>query len=89
MCDLCGMSSCPPACPSFEGELAGMGHAVGRCALCDGTVHSDERVLVKGGALLCEECAEAADVGDILDLEGAESVWELLCERLGWCPRVY
>ena len=60
MCDLCGMSSCPPACPSFEGELAGMGHAVGRCALCDGTVHSDERVLVKGGEMLCEACADGS-----------------------------
>ena len=89
MCDLCGMSSCPPACPSFEGELAGMGRAAGRCALCDGAVHSGERVLAKAGELLCEDCADAAGVEEILDLEGVGSLWELFCERLGWRPRVY
>ena len=89
MCDLCGMSICPPACPSFEGELAGMGRAVGRCALCDGTVHSGEQVLVKGGEMLCEACADGADVEELLTLEGVGSVWELLCERLDWSPRVY
>ena len=89
MCDLCGMSMCPPTCPSFEGALGGWAPVIGRCALCESALHGGERVLVKGGDLLCEACADVAEVQDVLTLEGVGNVWELLCERLGWHPRVY
>ena len=32
---------------------------------------------------------EDMEVQDVLTLEGVGNVWELLCERLGWHPRVY
>ncbi|MBQ8341116.1 MAG: hypothetical protein IJY22_01900 [Clostridia bacterium] len=89
MCDLCGMSHCPPSCPSYEGELGGLAPVVGRCALCDGAVHGGERALEKHGELLCEACAMDAALEDVLAAEGVSTPWELLCERLDWHPRVY
>ena len=89
MCDLCGMSHCPPECPSYEGEIGGIGFAIGQCALCGETVHSGERVLEKSGDLICEDCADLAELDDVLAAEGVSNTWELLCERLDWQPRVY
>ena len=87
MCDICEMSYCPPACPAYRGEYEGSGAAMGECAVCEGVLHAGERVLSRGGKLLCLSCAEGGDLEELLYLEGVESLSELLCDRLGWESR--
>lgn len=88
MCDMCGMQYCPPACPSYEGELGGYGAVIGHCSLCEGAVHSGERVLYKGGDMLCESCVRDMEMDDLLAIEGVGDTLELLGERLDWRVRV-
>ena len=87
MCKYCGMHYCPPACPSYIGERVGVGVPVGQCSLCEGVICAEERVLERGGRLLCMACAENCDGEDLLYLMGAESYGELLREHLGWEAR--
>lgn len=87
MCDICGMSHCPPACPTYGGDYEGSGAAIGECAVCEGVLHAGERVLYRGGKLLCLSCAESGDLDTLLYLEGGESLSDLLCDRLGWESR--
>jgi hypothetical protein len=83
MCDICHAIRCLPACPAYEGDLAGSGTAVGCCALCEGVIHEGERALTHGKRLLCLSCAEESDLEGLLYLEGAECLSDLLCNRLG------
>ena len=87
MCDICDMTHCPPACPCYEGDFEGGGAAVGECALCEGVLHAGERVLARGGKMLCLSCAEDCDLEALLYLEGAECPSDLLYDHLGWESR--
>ena len=87
MCDICHAVRCLPACPAYEGSFEGSGAAVGRCALCEGVIHTGERALLRGKRLLCLSCAEESGLDELLYIEGAESVSDLLCNRLGWESR--
>ncbi len=83
MCDLCGISHCPPGCPGYHGEV-GQGSPLGRCVLCEEMLYAGERVFEKNGDLLCEGCVAVAALNDILAAEGVQDTAELLCDCLGW-----
>ena len=83
MCDLCEMSHCPPACPSYgERDLDGE-----RCVLCEGHLSRGERVLEQKGRLLCKECAAELDLDGLQYLCGAADTVELLREHLAFEER--
>ena len=84
MCDLCEMSHCPSACPSY-GEYDADN---GRCTLCEGRLTRGERVLERDGRLLCMECAAELDLDGLLYLYGVADVAELL-QDLAWEERTF
>ena len=83
MCDLCEMSHCPPACPSY-GERD---RYEDRCVICESHLTRGERVLERGGRLLCRECAVGLDLDGLLYLCGAADTVELLREHLAFEER--
>ena len=84
MCELCEMSRCPSACPSYGEYDADHG----RCALCEGRLTRGERVLEQNGRFLCAECAAGLDLDGLLYLCGVTDAAELLRE-LSWEDRPY
>lgn len=84
MCDICHSHTCPPACPSYRGNLPNFTPVVGHCMLCDGFLRADEPYLERGDQRLCAACAASLELDDILLLSGVESAAELLLECSAW-----
>lgn len=77
MCEECQMFICPPACPNFDGTLAGLGRPRGRCSLCDGGIYRDEEYYLLGGERVCQFCFEREALDTLTKLCGYSSRAEL------------
>ena len=62
MCDICGRPICPPACPSYNGRSAELGHRVGICRKCGRSIYTGESARQEFDSLVCGECSKAAAV---------------------------
>ncbi|MBQ8356751.1 MAG: hypothetical protein IJX39_02965 [Clostridia bacterium] len=82
MCEICEMSHCPPACPSYGRS------SVTRCLLCGSVLDRGEQVWERDGRFLCTVCAAELDADALCYLAGVGDVSGLLREYLGWEVKV-
>ena len=81
ICKYCGQYTCPSSCPSFDGNVAGLGARKGACARCETNVYDGEGYFEKNGKILCRDCAEelvSTELLDFLDCENLNDFFDLL-----------
>lgn len=83
MCDICGRQFCPASCPGEDGYDILRGASEGECFCCGLPLYAGDRIFARGNTLLCEACAENADLEAVLDINGCKDVAELF-EDLGF-----
>ena len=72
MCYDCSLTVCPPACPNSRPER------IPGCALCDGPIFKDDGHYACGGTRICEPCADALTLDDLIALGNLTDAGELL-----------
>ena len=81
MCDYCKQYSCPSACPSYDGDLAGLSEKIGRCFICEDGVYADDEQYTKNEKYLCKECASeliSPELLEFLDCEDIKDFFDML-----------
>ena len=81
ICKICGQYNCPPACPSFDGFVAGLGSSIGECEVCGSRAYSDDTYFEKNGKILCKDCAEeliSPELLDFLDFADIKEFFDML-----------
>ena len=78
MCDFCQRRFCPPQCPEYSGEKAGLGKPVGNCEVCKSPIYKGESHFTNGETIVCLECAEYISLEEINLVCGFDGEKELL-----------
>ena len=74
ICEYCRQYECPPSCPSFIGNISGVGSRIGRCDSCESNIYEDDKYYRKGEKMLCSECAEELISPELLEFLGCEDI---------------
>lgn len=72
MCHDCSLAVCPSACPNSSGRNIPV------CALCDGPILEGDGHYAYGSTRICEVCADALTLDDLIALGNLTDTGELL-----------
>ena len=81
ICKICGQFVCPPACPEFDGYVAGLGSAKSECETCGVRNYDGDGHFIKNGKAICIDCAEeliSQELLEFLDCVDIKDFFEML-----------